>query len=178
MGINNISLTPEIIAALYPETLSIESIPESGKRPDKPPLPDPNRDMAYPYLGKNLRSICFLVDNPDQEFMNDSQMNFIRKILIACKCSQDDIAIINIAHQEVQLPELKSQLRPKMIFLWGVSPVQIGIRQQSLPELAISNIENIFIIPVFNPERMSNDSPEGIELKQRLWASLKKLFNL
>jgi hypothetical protein len=178
MGINNISLTPEIIAALYPETLSIEPTPESGKRPVINPISESKQAAAYLYLGKNLRSICFLVDNPDHEFMNEPQMTFIPKVLTACKCSQDDIAIINIAHQEVQLPELKSQLRPKMIFLWGVSAAQIGISQKTLPELAISNVDNIFIVPVFNPERMSSDGAEGLELKQRLWASLKKLFNL
>jgi hypothetical protein len=178
MGINNLSLTPEIIAALYPESLSVENGPDSGKRPVKPSIPDKKRVAAYPYLGKNLRSICFLVFNPDQEFIPETQMTFISKILAACKCSQDDIAIINIAHHEVHLPELKNQLRPKMIFLWGVSPAQIGISQQSLPELSISEVDNILVVPVFNPERMSNDNPEGIELKQRLWTSLKKLFNL
>jgi hypothetical protein len=178
MGINNLSLTPEIIAALYPEILLAESSPDSDKTPAQPIMTVPKRVDPYRYLGNNLRSICFLVNNPDQEFIPETQLSLISKIMSACKCSLDDIAIINIAHQEIQLPELKGQLLPKMIFLWGVSPAQIGIRQQSLPEFGISNIDNILIVPVLNPERMSNESHEGIELKQRLWSSLKKLFNL
>jgi len=178
MGINKLILSPEIIASLYPEALVSEKAPDSAIIPAKSGKPDSKPVADYPYLGKNLRSLCFLVDYPNEQFITEPQLTFITKMLAACKYSIDDIAIVNIAHRPVQLSVLKSQLKPEILFFWGVSPSQTGMKQQSLPELEISTIENLSIIPVPNPLLMIKEGAEGIEMKQRLWVSLKKLFNL
>ena len=61
MGINQLQLSAELIAALYPESLVRIENSDPVKNPagtKKLDLPE-NRD--YSFLGKNLRSICFLV---------------------------------------------------------------------------------------------------------------------
>jgi hypothetical protein len=160
MGIDNIQLSPALIAALYPETLV-----------------DTTEVTVYPFLGGNLRSISFLVGYPDYDFIPDEQLHFLRRMLGACKLSLEDVAIVNTGRTPVRLEVLKKQLQPLTIFLWGVPPSSVGVKTD-LPEFAISDVDGISLIPVHSPDLMSGDSAGGIELKKRLWSCLQKLFIL
>jgi hypothetical protein len=162
MGINQLTLSPELISMLYPESMVVE---KDGVAP------------AYPILGKNGKSICFLVSHPDHDFNSTEQYAFISKILAACKCSMDDIALINTARHPVTLHGLKNQLHPKIIFLWGSRPATIG-EISDFQDLTISEFSGISVIPVFSADLMMGDNPAGLARKQQLWVLLKKLFNL
>jgi hypothetical protein len=161
LGINHIQLSAELIAILYPETLVEENGPGPG----------------YPFLGKNLLSICFLVSYPDDEFIPDDQLVFLKKILAACKLSLNDIALINIKRTPVELLVLKKWFQPRIIFFWGI-PSSVTGSGLNFPDMTISIWENIRILPVMQAELMSGDNPRGLELKKNLWISLKNLFNL
>jgi hypothetical protein len=177
MGINDFSLSDEIIAALYPESLVLEKptgaakkIPAKADTPGTPLAP-------YPFLGQNSRSICFLVHYPDNEFIPGEQLIFLLKILTACKCSLNDIALINTAKTQVKMEELKRQLSPGVIFLWGLIPGWAEITKE-FPDMSLSLLEGITVIPVSYAEQMSRENAEALELKRQLWVSLKKLFSL
>lgn len=177
MGINQLQLSAELIAALYPDSLVRIENSDPVKNPagaKKLDLPE-NRD--YSFLGKNLRSICFLVFYPDEEFIPGGQLVFLKKILSACKCSMDDIALINTSRTPVQMDAIRRQFNPRIIFFWGAGSAPAGILQK-FPDMVISIWENIFILPVIQANQMSSDLPENQELKRNLWASLKKLFSL
>jgi hypothetical protein len=177
MGINNIRLSAELIAALYPESLVAEIDPEPGIKPVKIGLIQNNKEAGYPFLGKNLRSICFLAYYTDDEFIPEDQLVFLQKILAACKLSLDDIALLNTNRTQVELQFLKNQFQPRIIFLWGTVPLIAGLTQ-NFPDMRISSWENIQFLPVMQADLMSRDNSEGLELKRKLWISLKKLFNL
>jgi hypothetical protein len=173
MGIDHLELSSELIAALYPETLVIGNDPQAVKKTGK----NPSAVGKYPFLGRNLRSICFLVNYPHVEFIPEEQLAFLLKILTACKCSLDDIALINTANSPVQLDELKSWFGPKMIFLWGAIPALTGLTRE-LQDMTVSLQDGISVVLVSQVNTMTSDSKEGLELKQRLWTCLKNLFNL
>jgi hypothetical protein len=156
MGIDNLQLSPALIAALYPETLVA------------------GNDL---FLGKNMRSVSFLVYQPDLDFLSEEQLIFLRKILSACKYSLDDIALVNTARVNLSFDDLKKLLQPRIIFLWGIPPESIGLSAE-LPDFSVSLVDGISIVPVHDPVLMSGDDQAGHELKQRLWACLKKLFTL
>jgi len=177
MGINHIRLSAELIAVLYPETLIAEKGPDSDIELIKAGLTQNKKESVYPYLGKNLNSICFLVYYPDDEFIPEDQLAFLQKILIACKLNLDDIALINTNRNPVELQVLKNIFQPRIIFLWGAVPKLSGFNQH-FPDMTISTWENIRILPVMQAVLMSRDNPAGLELKRKLWISLKKLFNL
>jgi hypothetical protein len=158
MGINHLQLSPELIAALYPETLV------AGKD-------------GYPYLGENRRSISFLMNYPDHAFLPDEQLVFLEKMLSACKCNLEDIAILNTATHPVQFTPFIKQMHPGIIFFWGIRSESVGLVTH-LKDFDITPLGDISVISVPTPDIMSGNSPEGLELKQRLWACLKKLFNL
>jgi hypothetical protein len=177
MGINHLQLSAELIAALYPESLVKSLHPDTGKIPSNPLLQVQTEKRDYPFLGKNLGSICFLVSSPEDEFIPNEQLLFLKKILVACRCSLDDIALINAKRHPINLETLKEQFHPGILFLWGVTPSSIGI-EKDLPDMSITTTENIRVIPVLQADRMSMDNSEGVELKRTLWITLKKLFNL
>jgi hypothetical protein len=177
MGINDLPLTPELIAALYPETLVSGNLMESAGKPRETPQQDLSPAPVYPFLGMNKRSICFLVNYPDDPFIPDEQLAFIEKILTVCKCSMEDIALINTSPHSIRLEELKRQVHPEIIFLWGIRAATAGIKE-NLKEFSITAIDGISVIPVLTPELMNQESTEGKELKTRLWACLRKLFSL
>lgn len=162
MGIDHLQLSPELIAVLYPETLV------DGNDPDL---------VRYPFMGENSRSICFLVNNPDEEFMPEEQLAFLNRILSACKCSLKDIALVNTARTPVHFDNLKKQFRPRIIFLWGTGSSVAGLNNE-FRDMTISAIGDISIVPVLQAGIMHNDNKDGIESKQRLWVCLKKLFSL
>lgn len=177
MGINHLRLSPELIAALYPETLVV--VKESAPARDNVESPKPvaEKTPVYPFLGENNRSICFLANYPEEDFLPAEQHEFLKKMLTACKLSLNDIALLNIAHIPFDLAGLRVQLHPRILFLWGITPLSVGLKS-GLPDFNISVIDGISVIPVLSPDAMSGNRPEGTEFKQRLWICLKKLFTL
>jgi hypothetical protein len=177
MGINEIKLTPELIAGWYPETLvtKIDQIPTSeivksrnGQRA---------KTLVGTFLGKNLRSISVLVESREDEFMPEEQRVFLQKILGACKCSLDDVAIINTYIHPITIENLKLQFHPDIIFLWGSMPAFTGLPKH-LPDLTVVTWENTKLLYIAQAEFMSRDSPEAQALKRLLWNALQKIFNL
>lgn len=177
MGINDIRLSAELIASLYPEILVAENNPDPGKIPVRTGLTQTKMEPGYSFLGKNLRNICFLVNYPDDEFIPEDQFTFLQKILTACKLSLNDITLINTNKTAVELQALQRQFQSSIIFFWGNAPDIMGMNQ-NFPDMTISAWGNIQILPVMQAEMMSWDNPRGLEMKRNLWISLKKLFNL
>lgn len=177
MGINDLQLSPEMIAVLYPEILVTGCDPAPIGNPTGPGENHPLKIARYAYSGKNLRSICVLVSAPDDEFMQEEKLFFLQKILEACKCTLDDIALINTHRQTPDMEKLKHQFEPVVIFLWGVLPEIPGL-QNPLQDMAPALWENITILPVAQADLMSTDNAKAQELKRKLWTSLKKIFNL
>jgi hypothetical protein len=177
MGINHLRLSSELIAALYPESLVAGNESAPVKENVRTPKPVADKTPVYPFLGENNRSICFLANYPAVDFLPAEQLGFLNKMLTACKLNLNDIALLNIAHVAFDMAELRVQLHPRIIFLWGIRPVSVGLKS-SLPDFTISMLDGISVIPVLSPDLMSGNHPEGTEFKQRLWICLKKLFTL
>jgi hypothetical protein len=184
MGINHLRLSSELIAALYPESLiagneraTVKENVRNSNENARTPKPVADKMPLYPFMGENNRSICFLANCPEEDFLPAEQLGFLIKMLTACKLSLNDIALLNIAHLAFDLAELRVQLHPRIIFLWGMPPVSAGLKS-GLPDFNISVFDGISVIPVLSPDLMSGNRPEGTEFKQRLWICLKKLFTL
>jgi len=177
MGINDLQLSSELIGVLYPESLVAVTPAIPDQKPSKPVINPQRNKTGYPLLGKNGKSICFLVSFPNDAFMPEGQLRFLERILAACQCNLDDIALINAKQKSVDLEELKEQVHPRILFLWGALPAIIGLESE-LPDLTVSTRANLSIVRVSQAERMSIDDVEGRELKRSLWLILKKLFNL
>jgi hypothetical protein len=177
MGINHLRLSSELIAALYPESL-VEGIdPARLKENVRISKPVADKIPAYHFLGENNRSICFIANFPEGDFLPEDQLEFLKKMLAACKLSLNDIALLNIAHSPFDLADFRVQLHPRIIFLWGILPESVGLKS-GLPDFNISMFDGTSVVPVSRPDVMSGNHPDGTEFKQLLWICLKKLFTL
>lgn len=177
MGINHLRLTSELIAALYPESLVEEIDPALLKENVRISKPVADKIPAYHFLGENNRSICFIANYPEGDFLPADQLDFLKKMLAACKLNLNDIALMNIARSPFDLADLRVQLHPRIIFLWGIQPESVGLKS-GLPDFNISMFDGISVVPVLRPDVMSGNHPDSTEFKQRLWICLKKLFTL
>lgn len=157
MGINDLQFSPSQLAALYPDSLIGEP--------------------AYPFLGENRRSICVLVYSEKEEFLPETQLTFLSRMLTACRCSMEDIALINTKRYPIEINRLRQQLDPQIIIFFGKNQVVEGIPADH-PEMSPTAWENIKIIRVSEVELISGDDPKGIPLKKDLWVALKNIFSL
>jgi hypothetical protein len=157
MGINDLQFSSSQLAALYPDTLIGGS--------------------TYPFLGENRRSICVLVNCEKEEFLPAGELSFLSKILAACQCSLEDIALINTRNNPAEINRLRAELDPELIILWGKNQNLEGL-PPDLQEMTPATWERIKILRVSDIELMTGDDPQGILLKKNLWIALKNIFNL
>src|SRR5436309_179319 len=134
MGINHLRLSSELIAALYPDSLVEENVspevkenilmqvkenvPPQVKENVENPIPVTDKNPSYHFLGENNRSICVLANYPQGDFLPEDQLEFLKKMLAACKLSLNDIALLNIARQAINITDVRLQLHPEILFLW------------------------------------------------------------
>lgn len=163
---------------------SAPQAPARSAHPVTPPLPasaersiEPTPSPTLKFLGNHRRKITILVHSPGSPFLPDDQLTFLTKILEACRMNIGDVAILNTATTPVTIAELKQQLKPETILLFGLEPTAI--------RLPIN-------FPVFRPQpydectylsapalgQLVQPSEEGRLLKSKLWVCLKTLLDV
>jgi hypothetical protein len=162
MGIDHLELSTEIIAALYPESLVMANTVHSDRPAAMPlarvpELPHPDQPVPYHTTGGNRRSISFLTGYGKAGTMPENQFIFFGKMLAACKCTLDDISLVHTQGKPVSLDLLKTQLHPKIIFLWGIPPADAGL-DPAMPPFSMASVDGITVIPVPSTDLMSGES--------------------
>jgi hypothetical protein len=174
MNLNHIQLPASVIAGLYKNSLietdqnsPAETLAFSIKKTDK-------SDNKWKYLGENKKNILIVVNYDNTVYLPDAELSFLTNMLLACKLSLGEVAIVNRNnYEEVNYKELVAQFSSKIIFLFGIDPVLFGL-PVSFPHFQLQPFSNATFL--FSPsiEEIENDKL----LKSKLWVSLKRLFNL
>jgi hypothetical protein len=161
MSLNNINLSAQLIADLYPDSL-IETgkVKEAEKKPVK-------------YLGNNQKNVAILIKNKELPFLNDQEFNFLTSILSACKLSLADVAIANLESVNIDPAGLTDELNSKIVLLFNVTPAEINL-PINFPQFQVQqfNKRTYLYAPSFT--LIENDKA----VKINLWQSLKTIFNL
>ncbi len=169
MSFSDMILSPADIVEMYKNNL-VETITESNKKKGA-------KGTSTQYLGKNLKNILVFVNYPEEVYLPAVQLEFLEKILVACKLDVGDIAIVNTAkHQEGVEDQIK-MLQPKTILIFDSSaPVLGGNTEMSfftpyfLDEITVMNAPAL--------EKISEESTESKQLKGKLWTGLRQIFNV
>ncbi|MFI5124116.1 MAG: hypothetical protein ACHQDF_02260 [Chitinophagales bacterium] len=191
MSINNIDLSAEQLAALYPESLVMDR--ETGKpEPGSKKITEPEKKTdsktgkkagsretdVYRFLGNNLRRICFIVSYPETVFLPDEQLAFLTRMLSACHCSIADVSVLNAAHTPVDITKLITQLNPGMLFLCGIPPASLNLPEPVEP-FTICRFNGISTLLIPSLTLLSQEeTADLIPIKKKLWSSLRTLFNI
>ncbi|RYY16311.1 MAG: hypothetical protein EOO04_27160 [Chitinophagaceae bacterium] len=205
MSLKQVTLPDHVLATLYgnclvdesvagPAPASDSAIAQSGNKPVKPvgvavssPTPPPNIAAAnvaapaasnavpYKFLGKNNKRISIIAGYEDDPYMPEEHLEFLTKILSACKLNLGDVAILNDHASRVEMTKLASELAPLQVLLFGIDPVNIGL-PLSFPMFKpqmFNGTNFLFIPPIVD---LNQDSAGAIAQKKQLWECLKKMF--
>ncbi|WP_207513193.1 hypothetical protein [Longitalea luteola] len=154
-----------VIKTAQPEpVLVIEKTPL--KPADLPP---------YKILGNNKKQIAIVVNYPDDVFVPESDLQFLTKMLGACKLNMADVAIVNHATAAVAIDRLKTQLQPVYLLLFGVEPdeIQLPINFPSFKEQPYAGTTYLFIPAL---QQLNQETDQAKSLKRKLWDCLKRMF--
>ncbi len=161
MNINNIQLKPNLLADLYKDCL----IDTNTKLP-----PEIQR---LKYLGNNQKNILIIVSHATVPFLPDGELNFLTNILAACKLSIADIGIINDFQASPEALQKLIQSEGKNVLLFGVEPASIDL-PINFPFYQLQKFAGKIYLSAPALEELERDKTA----KQKLWISLKNLFEL
>jgi hypothetical protein len=167
------SILPKHVTEEVPvPELVTEQVPVPELIPEQVPVPDLIPEHVS-YLGNNQRNVLIMVSYPGEKHIPAGQLQFLFKVLMACKLEEKDIAIVNLFEQQPSFKSLQEQLRPVIILFFGITPQ--AIRLQQLKSLFSPEQQEGMMMATYPAlEMMQEDNL----LKSKLWLTLKQLFNV
>jgi hypothetical protein len=169
MSLNEIQLPALVTSGLYKNSLVIIKDLNETK--------DTAIEHSYKFLGKNKKNIVLVAHSSDAVFVTEAHLTFITKLLGACKMNLEDIAILNSSTEQIIITELKKQLSPKTLILFGVEPPAIKLPIH-FPMFKLQEYGGCVYLFAPALEELNQDTNEGKLLKSKLWICLQKLFEL
>ncbi len=191
MSLNDIILTPGSLTGLYASALvqvdGAKTSPHAhghgdadagtgadAKEPARPAAPAASAASPFKHLGNNRCSILVLVNYAGKAYLPDEELEFLTKMLLACKLSLDDVAIVNTNHyRDMISSDYLRYFKPLTVFLFGIEPSGFGL-PVSFPMYQVQSVAGVtFLYTPPLEDRLKDEL-----FKSRLWISLKRIFNL
>ena len=149
------------------------------ENPDHPKKKSEKRpeEKKFSFLGGNERNITILVTDSKNPFMSDDHLEWLQKMLIACKLSLGDVAIINLCSKKLKMSEIREELASKKIVMLGPSASDIEL-PFNFPMFKIQEHDGCSYLCAPSPTELNQEGQDGKILKTKLWVSLKQLFDL
>lgn len=161
MSLNEIRLTPHLLVDLYSSALVERSTI------NKPVL------SPIQFLGKNRKGILVISSSENAAFLTDSEFSFLTSILMACKLTLEDVAVVNWLHFEGLSEQILNEVRSDKVLLFHVNPVTFGL-PINFPHFQTQQFDGRTYL--YAPSLGDIEADLGV--KKQLWNSLKRLFNL
>lgn len=139
-----------------------------------PPSPEP---AGYKFLGNHRRKVTIIVDSPGSAFLPDDQLNFLTKILEACRMNIGDVAIVNHDTIPVAITTLRQQLQPSIILIFGLEPTAIRL-PINFPVFKLQPYDQCTYLSAPPLQQLVGDTADSKLLKSKLWVCLKTLFDV
>src|SRR5687768_17357385 len=170
MSLNNLILPDLLVTHLYKDTLiSLREKEIPAEKPEKADVPQ--------FLGSHLKQIAVFVEYADELYLPEQQLNFLANILKACNLNLADIAIINLAKQDLTFKHINASMGSRKIIFFKTEPAIIGI-DQPIASFSVKEYDGISILKAPALEDMNQPSDESKLLKSKLWLCLKELFTV
>lgn len=175
MSLSDITLPGSIIAGLYSKSL----VQMGTLNEPVPAINDKTGTSGnnYKFLGNNQQQVTIIVNSKDDTFLPDSELQFLTKMLEACKLNLGDVAIVNHGKTPVVMEKIKEQLNPLKVLLFGVEPVdtKLPMNFPQFKEQAYAGCSYLYSPPL---EALSQKNEKGKLLKSKIWVCLQKVFNV
>ena len=120
-------IAPETMADLYKGQLVIlEGVGKKEATAAFQTTDKKEEAAAIRFLGNNKQKVGILVNFPEDVFLPDKHLQFLTKILEACKMNLGDVAILNYANQKAGITELRPLWEPSAL-------LQLPSAEQAFP---------------------------------------------
>lgn len=167
MNLNNIKLSAFLVSDFYGSALVAGTEP-GVKVKEVPKLVDKK------YLGQFRKKVLIVVHYADAVHINDSALEFLTTILGACKLTLADVGILNAEGLDPEdIRSLMDQWQPETAILFGLDASGAGLPVR-FPHYQRQKLENCTYISSPALEEIQDDK----ELKGKLWAGLRLIFNV
>jgi hypothetical protein len=129
-----------------------------------------NEPSSVKYLGSNNKGILILVNDPESEFLNETDLGFLMRIVESgLKYSKTDIAIVNCAKYPYW--QIFDEIHHTFLIALGSHQADV---LQGKSKYQVSDNEGIRVLIADELATMADDR----EKKGKLWSSLQNMFNL
>ncbi len=169
MELNNIQLSPFLISELYKRSLV-----ETENKNEKPQQEYGTPDLNWKYLGNNEKNVFIVVNNNNSVHLPDKELEFLSKLLSACKLSIGDVVIVNFdQNPSITYKVATDHFNSKTILLFDVEPPILGL-PLNFPHFQVQSFSGqtyLFAPPLSELE-------ENNLLKSKLWVCLRRIFGI
>ena len=129
---------------------------------------DEPKELRYKYLGKNQKRVSVIARYEDDPYIPEEHLQFLVKILSACKLNLGDVAILNDATSAIEIGKLKNELDPAFVLLFAIEPVQIGL-PLSFPLLRPQSFDGSHYLTIPSIASLLEDTAVAKASKKQLW---------
>ncbi|HRH61527.1 MAG TPA: hypothetical protein PL045_13210 [Chitinophagaceae bacterium] len=173
-----------ILTDLYKDSLVITGIPErkktetttaANKNAVENTQPPPAKKI---WLGENKKGIAILVNDAATLHIKEEHLETLGKLLEALNMNIADTAIINLAHNPININWLQTELQPKYIFLFDADTQQIEL-PFAIPDYQVQKYAGCIIMSASAKSLSPGKTDKTIvEEKKKLWQKLKEIFGV
>ncbi|MFT3903290.1 MAG: hypothetical protein QM727_08950 [Niabella sp.] len=181
MSINDITITPYILGNFYPRELvelpgATGAPATAAKAPaaEAPQVAESPAPKEFKALGANQKQVLVVVHYTDHVHLPDDMMAFLTNMLNACKLMPTDVVIINtnnytgIGHEDIL-----QHFQSRSVLLFGMGTAAFGFPFE-VPAYQVQTFAQYIVIQAPSLNELQNDKTA----KAKLWAGLKKIFNV
>jgi len=129
------------------------------------------------YLGNFEKKIVVLVNDAENKYLGDDNLNFLTGILNACKLNLAHIGLVNFHHHPVNFLSLKKDLQLEFLISFGITALQIEL-PFTLPDYQVQEYNKCKIMIAPSLQELNQQTPAAKMQKTSLWKSLQKMFDL
>lgn len=190
MHFEDLQLPSALIADLYKHSLVALNDVRSEKKAavhvdppviEKPQEPSGTAEVAavkpteIRYLGGFGKRVSIILTDHFNPFIGEEDLEFLSKLLAACKLSLNDVAIINTA-SEPRCATLWDSMPADVMIMFDVDPSSVGLPFRR-PHFEVQQWANAMFLTAPSIEALrAPDGPEVKAMKTRLWNCLKQIF--
>jgi len=136
------------------------------------PVSKIKENIVFKSLGKNQKNILILVNDNEFEVSSERGRELLRNIVKAMELTANDFALVNYAaYGNSQFKELTDFFSSKVVLVFGVSPLALGLPEH--PQHVLLMQDKMQLIFSLNLDALAADQ-NG---KKVLWGCLKQINN-
>jgi hypothetical protein len=129
------------------------------------------------FLGNYEKKIIVLINDRDNVYIDEGNLEFLSVMLAACKLNLAHIALINLNQHNLTFSKLKKEMNVQYLILFGVTALQIEL-PFTMPAYQVQAYDSCSILIAPALQTLNEKSNEGKGEKGKLWKSLQKMFDL